>query len=184
MTNNKYKRKGPLHDLLPILIGEIVVAALVCGGFAIAELCDLYHTDFLKVVLGALLGAAVIVGNHAWLSFTVDKEIKKYLALRGTKEMNEEEADSFTKQHSARIQKTMAASTIVRSASIFVALILAFITGWFNPLAAAIPMFALRPILMVAELIKSKNNPKPDPSKFIKYDWDEDDNNNEEKEDN
>ena len=173
MTNNKDKRKGPLHDLLPILIGEIVVVALVCAGFAIAELCDLYHTDFFKVVIGALLGAIIILANHLWLSLTVDREIRKYLEIRGSRQMDEEEIESFTKQHSAAIQKAMASSTVIRTGAMLAMLVLAFITGWFNPIATAIPMFALRPILSVAELIRSKNAPQPDPAKFIKYDNEE-----------
>ena len=175
MTKDKMN-KGPLRDLAPLIIGEIVVAALVCGGFALVGWLNLYHTDFGRVVLGAILGAAVMLANHAWLSLTVDREIKKYLEIRGSSDMSDEEAESFTKKHSAAIQKAMAVSTVTRTASIFVVLILAFITGWFNPLSTAIPMFALRPILSVAELIKSKNDPKPDPAKFRKYDWDEEEN--------
>ena len=172
MTENK-KKSGPIRDLLPLIAGEAIVAALVIGGFFAADLLGLYHTEFGKVVLGAMLGAAVILGNHLWLSLTVDREIKKYLEIRGNREMSDEEAESFTKLHSATIQKAMATSTVVRTGSIFVVLILAFITGWFNPIATAIPMFTLRPILYIIEMIKSKSNPTPNPEKFIKYDWDE-----------
>lgn len=171
--NNSKKNKSPLSDLVPLLIGEIIVIALVVGGFVLVDVLDIYKTELYKVPLGAVLGAAVILGNHLWLSLTVDREIKKYLELRGSREMSDEEAESFTKQHSASIQKAIATSTVTRTLIMFVTLILAFITGWFNPLAAAIPMFTLRPILTVAELIKSKKNPKPDPQKFVKYDWDE-----------
>ena len=182
MTKNK-KRRSPFSDLLPLIIGEVIVAALVCGGSVLVDLVTEYEVDYLKVILGALLGALVIIGNHAWLTVTVDHEISKYLNMRGDKEMSDEEAEAFTKKHTAVIQKKIAFSSIVRTVSIFAVLILAFLTKWFKPIATAIPMFAMRVVLMVTELIKSKNNPKPDPSKFIRYD-DEDENTDEEKEEN
>ena len=172
MTENK-KQKGPLGDIAPLAIGEVIVCGLTIGGFALADLLDLYATDYFKVVLGALLGAIIILANHLWLSLTVDREIKKYLDIRGSREMDEEEIESFTRQHSAAIQKAMASSTVIRTGAMLAMLVLAFVTGWFNPIATAIPMFALRPILSAAELIKSKSAPKPDPTKFIKYDNEE-----------
>lgn len=181
MTENK-KQKGPFSDIIPLAIGEIIVAALVCVGFIAVDMLTKYEISYIQVILGAILGAAVIIGNHAWLTLTVDGEIKKYLQKRGSKEMSEEEADAFTKQHTASIQKAISLSSIVRTVSIFAVLILAFITKWFNPLATAIPMFAMRFVIMATEMIRSKNNPKPDPSKFIRYD-DEDKNTDEEKED-
>ena len=170
-TDNK--QKSPFRDLLPLVVGEIIVAALTVGGFFAVDMLTSYEVGYPQVILGALLGAAVILGNHLWLSLAVDREIKKYLEIRGNREMSDEEAESFTKLHSATIQKAMATSTVVRTGSIFVVLILAFITGWFNPIATAIPMFTLRPILYIIEMIKSKSNPTPNPEKFIKYDWDE-----------
>lgn len=181
MTENK-KKSGPIRDLLPLIIGEVIVVGLVIGGYTAVDLCGIYDTDYGKVVLGAMLGAAVILINHLCLSLSVDREIKKYLEVRGSSEMSEEEAESFTKQHSTRIQKAMALSTVIRTVSMFGVLILAFLTGWFNPLATAIPIFALRFILYATELIKSKSNPKPDPTKFIKYEWDDDKNKEKEEE--
>ena len=174
MNDNKNKKdRGPLGDILPVIIGEALVALTVCLGFLLADLVGLYNFE-LRIISGALLGGAVIVGNHLWLALTVDKKLKEYMEIRGNREMNEEEADAFVQRHSAAIQRAMATSTIVRTVSIFATLILAFVTGWFNPLATAIPMFALRPILYATELIKSRSNPKPDPTRFKKYDWDED----------
>ncbi len=168
MSENKNKR-GPLSDLIPLAIGEIFVAALVCLGFVIAELTGLYHTELYKVILGAALGVVIILANHLLLSLTVDREINKYLQLRGSREMSDEEAEEFTKRHSLAIQKAMALSNVIRTVCMLALLVLAFITGWFNPIATAIPMFTLRPIMHAVELIKAKSNPKPDPAKFIKY---------------
>lgn len=179
MTENKIKKKSRLLDLLPLAIGEVVVILLVLIGFLVADLIGVY--DFgIKIISGALLGAIVILGNHLWLVITVDRKIDQYLEARGSREMSEEEAAAFTKSQTAAIQGAMGISSVIRTVSMLAVLVIAFLTGWFNPLAAAIPMFALRPILTVAEMIKSKHNPKPDPSKFIKY---EDQENDKEKED-
>jgi xanthine/uracil/vitamin C permease (AzgA family) len=96
--------------------------------------------------------------------------------------MDDEAIAAITRKQTAEIQTAMKLSSMARTVSMLIVLVIAFITGWFSPIATAIPMLALRPILMVAELIKSKNNPKPDPSKFIKYE--DEDENTEEKEDN
>ena len=180
MTENKQtKKQSPFKDLIPPAIGEAAVILLVCLGFLAADLLGVYEFG-IKIITGALLGALVILGNHLWLIITVDRKINQYLEARGSKEMSEEEAAAFTKSQTAAIQGAMGISNAIRTVSMLVALVLAFLTGWFNPLATAIPMFALRPILTVTELIKSKNNPKPDPSKFIKY---EDEEENTDKED-
>jgi hypothetical protein len=182
MTENK-NNKSLLSDLLPIIIGEIIVAVLTCVGFILLKLVGIYTTDLGKVAMGAMLGAMIIVVNHGWLSLTVDREIKKYLEIRGNKEMSEEEADLFTKKHSTAIQNAIKISSVIRTVLMLATLLIAFLTGWFNPIAAAIPMFAMRFVLMATELIKSKNNPKPDPAKFIKYE-DADENTDDKKEDN
>lgn len=168
--------------MMPLIIGEVIAVALVIGGFALLGVANIYRADLGKVALGAALGAIIILANHLWLSFTVDKEIKKYLEIRGSGEMNDEEIEIFTKKHSAAIQGAMKLSSLIRTVSMLVMLVVAFITGWFNPIATAIPMLAFRFVISAAEVIKSKNNPKPDPSKFIKYE-DGDENTDEEKED-
>ena len=54
----------------------------------------------------------------------------------------------------------------------------------FNPIAAAIPMFAFRPLISLVDRQMRKHDKTPDPSKFIKYDDEEEkDKENEEKED-
>ena len=174
MTDKTQKRtRGPFSDMLPLIIGEAIVVVLVCIGFLIADGLGAYKFN-ISIIIGAILGALVILGNHVWLILTVDKKVKDYFEIRGRGEMSEKESAAFTKKHSASIQKAMSISSVGRMVSMFLILILAFISGWFNPLATAIPMFTLRPILSVAELIRSKNNPKPDPAKFIKYEQDED----------
>lgn len=179
MNNNEQNKKSVMHDILPMLIGEVIVATLVCLGFAIADILGLYHTDFGKVILGAALGAGVIVVNHLSLVLSVDKQIKIFIEQRGDQEMSEEEIELFTKKHSASIQGAMKVSFIIRTLSIFAVLIVAFVTKWFNPIATAIPMFAFRTIITVTDGIMKKYDKKPDPSKFIRYD-DEDEKEKEE----
>ena len=162
-----------MKDILPMLIGEAIVAALVCIGFGLLDLLGIYQSDLGKVVLGAVLGAAVIVVNHLALVLSVDKEIQKFIELRGSTEMSEEEAELFTKKHSTSIQGAMKLSFIIRTISILAVLIIAFITKWFNPIATAIPMFAFRTIITVVDGIMKKYDKKPDPSKFIRYDDEE-----------
>lgn len=181
MTNNNKKTKSPFLDLVPTIVGEAVVVALVCLGFGIIHFAGLYDFSY-RVVLGAALGAVVIIINHMLLVFAVDREIKKFIENRPEGEMSDEEIKLYTKKQTASVQNAMKISTITRTVSMLVMLVIAFITGWFNPIAAAIPMLAFNVILIVTELIKSRKNPKPDPSKFIKYD--DEDKNSEEKEDN
>ena len=177
MTNNNKTAKSPLRDLLPLLIGEAIVVLLVNILFLILDIAGKYNFDY-RIILGSVLGALVIIINHAALIIKVDKEIKNFIELRRNQEMTEEEIEVFTKKHSAAVQNAMTASFVVRTASIFITLILAFILDWFNPLATAIPMFAFRPIISVAEIVRQKI--QPDSTKFVKYDFDDD---KEEKED-
>ena len=176
---NSHERKL-IDDILPVAVGEAVVALLVICGALLLNLIGIIATFDFKIILGALLGAAVIVVNHVFLSIKVDLEIKKFVKLRGDKEMTDEEADKFAKENSTNIQNAMKSSFVIRTASILITLLVAFITKLFNPIATAIPMFAFRAIITASELIRMKYNKKPDPSKFIKYDFDEKDTEKEE----
>ena len=179
--------KSSLKDISLFAIGEILVAAIAIGGFYVLKSMDVAllnePIEMHKVIFGALLGVVVIVANYLWLSLAVDREINRFIEKRGKTEMDEEQTDIFVKKNAAVIQNAIQKSFIIRTISIFAALVIAFILDWFNPLATAIPMFAMRPVLTTVELIKARKNPKPDPNKFIKYDFDEEENDNE-KEDN
>lgn len=180
-NNAGSRSKRILTDLIPLVIGELAVALLVGLGFGLADVLDYYSFDY-RVISGALLGVVVIVANYLFLSFAVDREIRRFAQKRGTREMDDEEAAKFAKENAASMQNAIQKSFIIRMVSIVLTLVIAFILDWFNPLATAIPMFALRPLLTVIELIRARSNPKPDPNKFIRYD-DEDENKNEEESD-
>ena len=162
------KDKSYLKEVFLLALGEAVVSALVVLGFFV---CDLvFETGFsYRVFTGVLLGAVVTVGNYLALVISVNRQIEKYLTLRGNREMTDEEAEKFTAEHSMRIQNAMRASYIVRTVSMLAALVLAFLLEWFSPIAAAIPLLAYRPILTVCELVRRRNEPMPNPENFIDY---------------
>ena len=182
MTNNKNKKtSSPLIDLVPLITGEAVVVALVCIGFIVVHFLGFY-TLRLSSVFGALLGAAVILINHGVLVFSVDKQINRFIENRPTGEMSDEEITLYAKKQSVSIQNAMKTSFALRTVSMLATLVVAFlIPNLFNPIAAAIPMFALRPLISLVDRQMRKHDKTPDPSKFIKYDDEED--KKEEKED-
>ncbi len=110
----------------------------------------------LTVVLGAFLGAIVTVINFLILSVAVNNAINKYLALIGDKELSEEEAQKFAKQHTVKIQAAISKSYVLRSALMIGILVVAFLTKWFDPLAALIPLLMYKPLIYVIEFIKKK----------------------------
>ena len=174
-TNNK---SNILSDLIPLFTGELlVVLIVVLTGLGLSYGGIISFGA--EIPLGALLGALVTIANYAVLIISLDKAVRDYLALRGENEMSDEEAESFAKAHTASVQKTISRSTVLRTASIVGCLLVAFLTGIFNPIATIIPLLAYRPILTVAELIKAKNSPAPNPEKYINYEYKDE---NEEKE--
>ena len=157
-------------DVLILAIGEALAAFLTVLGFFVADLA--FKTGFsYSVILGAILGFAVITANHLFLSISVNRAVDKYLAERGTREMSDEEAEKFTNEHSMQIQNSVKTSYIIRTFTMLATLVAAFLLGnIFNPLATVIPMLAYRPVLTLGEIFRRKHDPEPDKSKFIKYD--------------
>ena len=157
-----------LKGVFALALGELITAALVVLGFFLCNIA--FDTGFsYRVFTGAALGAAVTVGNYLALIVSVNTQVEKYLALRGNREMTDEEAEKFTQEHSMRIQNYMRASYIVRTVTMLAALVAALLLDWFSPLAVAIPLLAYRPILTVSELLRRRNEPMPNPENFIDY---------------
>ena len=143
-TNNYYT------DVLYLLIGEIIVSF----GIVIAYVAlGMYQWNILT---GAILGSAVTVLNFLILSTQINKAIDKYMELIGDKEMSEEEAAEFAKKHSLKVQNAVTKSYALRTALMLGSLVIAFITGWFNPLATLIPLLMYKPLIYVIEFIKRK----------------------------
>ncbi len=165
------KNKAHYKETAILAAGEILVSGITVLGFFISNL--IFETGFTyRIFTGAALGMLVAVLNFFALSCSVNRQIDKYIALRGTEELSEEEAMKFTLEHSMKIQNAIRTSFIVRMVTMLAALVVAFVLDWFAPLATAIPIFAYRPILMAGELIRKKFNKIPNPANFIKYDED------------
>ena len=144
MENNKFPKK----ELLILSIGEAICALMTVLVFLAVDLTNVIEFTFhYSVITGAILGVAVIVLNFLFLSFSVNKAVDDYIALRGDKEMTDEEAEAFAAKNSGLLQNAVKKSFIVRMVSIAAALVVAFLTSWFNPLATVIPILAYQPIL-------------------------------------
>ena len=168
---NQYKT--PKNDIIMLLLLEACVAVLTVGVFLLLDFCGAYDFSW-QVVSGALLGTAVIVINYLFLTLSVNRAVDNYLALRGDREMDEEEAAKFASENSMPIQNAIKSSFIMRTTTMLGALLIAFLTKWFNPLATAIPLLAFRPLLMLFEMMTKRQN-TPNPEKFIKYEEKESD---------
>ena len=180
MVNNQpMKKKNIIKDIAPVAIGELAVALVVCIGALLLSLTGLIRFDY-RIITGALLGALVMTANYAWLTYSVDLQIARFVNERGNREMSEEEAQEYAKAYSSPIQKAIALSSTIRTVSMLATLVIAFILDWFNPIATAIPLFAFRFLIPVINKVISKDDKTPDPSKFIKYDYDEEEKNKKE----
>lgn len=168
------ENKLPKGEILALAVGEVAVGALVCGGYAIAHTLGFAEFDY-RVITGALLGIAVTVLNYLFLTLSVNRAVNDYLALRGNREMNDEEAEKFAAENSAPIQNAIKTSFIIRTTSMLATLVIAFVTKWFNPLATAIPLLAFRPLISIYESLRRKQDKAPNPEKFIKYEEKESD---------
>ena len=168
MNQNKF----PVRETVILTLGEALISAIVTAVYLLVESFDY------TVPLGAALGAVVTVFNFIFLSIAVnravDKVLKNYEARQNEKpavvvepsgevsedDENEEpyndEAARFAQENAAKITAAVKLSYIVRTASVLVTLVLAFITKQFNVLATVIPILCFRPILTVSELIRRK----------------------------
>ena len=151
MNENRTSKK----EILALTFLETAVAALTVLIYAVLDIAGVASFGW-QVISGALLGAAVIVLNYIFLTLSLNRAIENYLALRGEREMDEEEAAKFAAENSMPIQNTIKSSFIIRTVTMLAALLVAFITGWFNPIATVVPLLAFRPLLHIMEIIKGK----------------------------
>ena len=170
------QNKLPVREITLLAVGEAIVGAIVTAVFI------LFGKFNYTVPLGALLGGAVTVFNFVFLSIAVNRAIddamKVYEARQAEKskamenaeasgestvtdssddeEPYDDEAAKFARENAAKITNAVKLSYIVRTVSVIVTLVVAFITKQFNVLATVIPLLCLRPILTVSELLKRK----------------------------
>ena len=155
------KTKLPLFEMAAMIVGEIITSALIVAVFMIVNFIKGEPLLHYSVPIGALLGSTITVVNFFLLSILTTRTVNKALASRGSGEMTDEEAETFAKEHQAKVQFAMTVSYVVRIATMVVALIVAFIfKEIFNPIATIIPIFMLRPLLTVTQLLLNKKEGK------------------------
>ena len=134
-----------------LTLAEVVISAVICLVYFL-----LGHFSY-KVITGAALGSVVTVANFIFLTVSVNRAIDRYLELRGTREMDEEEAAKFAEEHAMAVQNAATRSFIIRTVTMLATLVAAFLlTSWFEPLATVIPLLMFRPILYILEALKKK----------------------------
>lgn len=144
----------------------MIAVGLTIIAFWLVDVSGFFDFEFsFRVITGALLGALVILLNFLFLSFSVNRAVDLFLSNRGDGEMSDEEAAEYASKNTAGVEHAMTKSFIVRCVSIGVALILAFLIDWFNPLATLIPVLCYQPILTwgnyIADIFKGqKKNAK------------------------
>ena len=146
-------------EVISLAIGEVAVVLLTVIGFVIYGLL-FEGVPLYKAILGALLGATVTVGNMLFLSISVNRAINKYLELRGTKEMSDEEAERFANENGVIIQAAITRSYILRSLSMVAVLVGALLIPIFNVIATVIPLAMYRPLMYISEFIKKRRSAK------------------------
>ena len=156
------KTKLPITELVTLLVGEAVVMALTLLGYFVYDLFPSCEVNYLHVLLGLLLGIAVTSLNYTFMIISVDRAVAKFMELRGTREMTEEEADKFTAENQMIVQNAIKASFILRTVTMLAALVVAFLVNIFAPIATIIPLLAYRPIITLAEEVKRKLAGKAD----------------------
>lgn len=165
LLNKKYSTSS---EILLFAVGEIIVAALTVGVFFLLGRSGTVVFDY-TVPLGALLGCLIIIINYLALAVSVNRAVNGFIERRGNKEMDDEEAEQFTKDNSKSIQNAIQLSSVIRTFSMVGALAVAFLTKLFNPIATVIPILAFRPIVYMTEIVRSRYNKTPNPDKFIRY---------------
>jgi hypothetical protein len=143
-------KKIPIAELILLSVGEAAVSALTVTFYFI--LGKFNYT----VVMGVILGSAVIIFNFIFLSLAVNSAIDSLLAERGQLVMDEAQAAAFAAEHRGRLNKTIQLSHTVRTLSIVGVLAAAFIIGHFDVVATVIPIIAFRPLIVLGGLVKKK----------------------------
>ena len=144
MTDKRFPKK----EFIILSVGEAICVLVTILSFLGVSLSGIFDFEFsYKVITGAFLGAVVILLNFLFLSMSVNKAVDEYMALRGDKEMTDEEAEAFAQKNSALLQNAIKKSFIVRVVTIVLTLVVSFLIDWFNPLATVVPILAYQPIL-------------------------------------
>ena len=154
------KSKFPTSEVLTLLVGELAVAIITLAGYLIYDLFPDTDVTYLHVLLGLALGVLVTTLNYMFMIISVDRAVKNFLELRGSREMTDEEAEKFTAEHQMGVQNAIKTSFIIRTVTMLAALVVAFLVDIFAPIATVIPLLAFRPIVTLAGRFSAKSGEK------------------------
>ena len=143
-------KKNKYSDALLLAIGELIIAVLIILIYILVG-----HFKW-QVISGTILGGLVTIINFLILSHAVNKALDQFIDLRGNKEMSEEEAEQFSKQHAIKVQNAVTKSYVLRTGLMFGSLVLAFISGWFDPISTLVPLMMYKPLIYVINFVKQK----------------------------
>lgn len=142
------EKRFPKKEFIILSVGEALCVLVTVLGFLGVSVFEIIEFEFsYKVITGALFGAVVALLNFIFLSVSVNKAVDEYMALRGDKEMTDEEAEEFAKKNAMLIQNAVKKSYMVRTGVVMLTLVVVFLLDWFNPLATVIPILSYQPIL-------------------------------------
>ncbi len=151
-------KKDDILNIVFLIIGELLISLITVGVFLLGDLLfeNAFWSFSYRIITGALLGAAVTVLNYCFLILSVNRAVREFLNLRGSAEMSEEEAAAFAAKNAMGVQNAIKTSFLIRTASILVTLIVAFLLDWFSAPATVIPLLAFRPLIGIIEKLKLK----------------------------
>ncbi len=154
------KKFSNYSEILIILVGEIIVSAITALVYFLVDTFMKNGAFSYRVFTGAALGTAVVVANYLFLTVSVDRALKKVMALRPEGEMTEEEIIEFSEKNQGVIKNAAAASYIVRTLTMLAAFVLVFtlLKEWFAVFATLVPLLAFRPIIMAGEFFRRRKN--------------------------
>ncbi len=152
------KKFSNYSEILIILIGEIIVSLLTAGVYLLVDTLSGNDAFSYRVFTGAALGTAVVVANYLFLTLSVDRALKKVMAMRPEGEMTEEEIIEFSEKNQGTIKNAAAASYIVRTLTMLATFVLVFtlLKEWFAVVATLVPLLAFRPIVMIGEFFRKR----------------------------
>ncbi len=127
-------KKQVYRELLLFTLGQLVVLALVCVGFALAGRWSG------EVLVGAAVGAVLASANYALTAVGVFRA-----------------ADKAEQGDPAGGQRAMSLSMLVRYLMMIGVLVAGAKSGYCNVIAMVIPLAMSRPLLFVAELFRRKD---------------------------
>ena len=147
------KSKLPKFEIATLAVGELAVSLVCALVFALLEAFDF------SVILGSLLGSLVVIFNFLWLSVSVNRAVDKALLEKPDGELDDEAVERFSESHTAAVQNAAKLSYIMRTVTMLITLVLAFLLDdVFNVIATLVPILAFTPILTVGEMIKRRFN--------------------------